>query len=46
MCELRKCVISHIFPGKVKLPSELVQCFGGFIFVGCLVNNTPHVQIR
>ena len=46
MCGLRNCVISHIFLGKVKSPSQLVQCFGGFVFVGCIASSTTLHMFR
>ena len=41
MYELPKRVQSHILPGEAQSLSQLVQCFGGWIFVCCLVYDNP-----
>ena len=41
MYQLPKCVWRNIFPREAQSLSQLVQCFGGWIFVCCLVKDNP-----
>ena len=41
MYELPRRVQSHILPGEALSLSKLVQCFGRWIFVFCLVYDNP-----
>ena len=41
MYELPRRVQSHILPGEAQSLSQLVQCFGGWIFVCCLIYDNP-----